>query len=224
MNTLLVLCMAAMPLANAAQGVEVRAAAPPAIDGATPTSPIPPNTLVQTREQLSRLTQPLDNATQALQIGFLKLKRVCEYGLHEKTASGAVEAYATLIGDRPREELAAVQQALEKIQAEYRQTSRISKNASCRYAPALQFFSAACRGFYEDSDRLNMADQAAQRLIAQTQERLKLYGQYELLERQGCSRAGFTLKLWANEEKNLWPILMGSPAAFKSVLPSPNEN
>jgi hypothetical protein len=183
-----------------------------------------PNALVQLREQLSVLTQPSENATQALQIGFLKLRRVCDYGLHEKPAQSGTEGDTRLVGDRPSDDLPAVQRALEKIKNQYRQSSRIGKNASCKYAPALQFFSAACQGYYEDSDRLTLTDQAAQRLIAQTQERLRLYGQYEVLERQGCTRSGFTQKLWANEEKNLWPLLMGAPALFKSLLPIASEN
>ena len=223
-QTLIALWLAFAPVAHAVQGLDGRATASPAVDGEAPATPKAGTAVASVREQLSRLTQPSDNATQALQIGFLKLKRVCDYGLNEKPAPIATEVDAKLVGDRQREDLANVQRALEKIESEYRQSSRITKNASCKYAPALQLFSAACRGFYEDNDRLTLADQAAQRLVAQTQERLKLYGQYEALERQGCVRAGFTQKLWTNEEKYLWPILLRAPDVFKSLLPSNNEN
>lgn len=224
-QTLIALWLAFAPVAHAVQGLDGSATASPAADGETPATPKAGTAVASVREQLSRLTQPSDNATQALQIGFLKLKRVCDYGLNEKPAPIATEVDATkLVGDRQREDLANVQRALEKIESAYRQSSRITKNASCKYAPALQLFSAACRGFYEDSDRLTLADQAAQRLVAQSQERLKLYGQYEALERQGCVRAGFTQKLWTNEEKYLWPILLRAPDVFKSLLPSNNEN
>jgi hypothetical protein len=224
-QTLIALWLAFAPVAHAVQGLDGRATASPAVDGEAPATPKAGTAVASVREQLSRLTQPSDNATQALQIGFLKLKRVCDYGLNEKPAPIATEVEATkLVGDRQREDLANVQRALEKIETEYRQSSRITKNASCKYAPALQLFSAACRGFYEDNDRLTLADQAAQRLVAQTQERLKLYGQYEALERQGCVRAGFTQKLWTNEEKYLWPILLRAPDVFKSLLPSDTEN
>lgn len=178
----------------------------------------------QMREQFSRLTRPSDNATQALQTGFVKLKRVCDYGLHEKTASTGTEGDLRMAGERPLQELASVQRALEQIGNAYRQASRITKNASCKYAPVLQYLTQSCRGFYEDSDRLMVAGQAAQRLVSQTRERLKLYGQYEVLELQGCTRAGFTQKLWANEEKYLWPMVMGAPAVFKALLPSASEN
>ncbi|MDH4482385.1 MAG: hypothetical protein QE279_06720 [Rhodoferax sp.] len=223
-QALLALWLAASSGAYAAQEAGMRAAATPTLEIEGSSAPVPPNSTAFVREKLVRLTQPSDKATRALQIGYLKLKRVCDYSLHEKPAQSGAYGDASFVGDRKREDLAAVQQALEKVQSDYRQNSRITKNASCKYAPALQLFSAACRGFYDDSDRLAVADQAAYRLITQAQERLALYGQYQALEQQGCTRAGFNMKLWANEEKNLWPILASAPTVFKSLLPSATEN
>ncbi len=223
-QALLALWLAASSGAYAAQEAGMRAAATPILGSEVTSAPVPSSNVAQARENLVRLTQPSMNATRALQIGFLKIKRVCDYGLREKPSHNAVDADAVFIGERKREDLAVLQQTLENIQSDYRQTSRITKNASCKYAPALQLFSAACRGFYEDSDRLAVADQAAQRLITQAQERLALYGQYQVLEQQGCIRARFNMKLWANEEKNLWPILISAPAVFKLLLPSAVEH
>lgn len=180
------------------------------------------------REKLGQWVQPFDKATQALHIGFWKLKRVCDYGLHESAAPtltpAQAEADSKLISARAHDELGAVKRSLDHLADDYRQNSRVSKHAACKYLPALPLLSAACQGFQEDSERLAVADQAAKRLVTQAQERLSLYAQYGELERQGCTRAGFTMKLWANEEKYLWPLLLGAPTVFKSMLTISAEN
>ena len=173
----------------------------------------------QAREKIQRLTGPSDASTQALQSGFVKLKRLCEFGTSTQSNT---EYDPPLIAARTRNELSVLTRSLEKVTNDFRQTSRISTLASCKFIPALLLLSGACQGFQEDMQRVQEAEQAAKRLVAQAQTRLDLYDQYLELEHQGCTRPGFARKLWASEEANLWPLLLEAPSVFKlSLHPQP---
>ena len=169
------------------------------------------------REKIQSLRGPSDASTQALRSGFVKLKRLCEYG---SATPSAVGDEPPLISLRTRGELSRLARALEQAADLYRQKSRVSTQASCQYLPALLSYSGACQGYFDDSARLKLAGEAATQLVAQAQERLDLYDRYLALEHQGCTREGFAKKLWASEEAHLWPLLMEAPAAFKLFLPT----
>jgi len=173
------------------------------------------------RDKLRRLTEPSEASTQALQAGFLKLKRLCEYG---SSAPNNAPYDPPLIGVQTRNELALLARTLEKVTNDFRQTSRITTQGRCTLLPPLLLMGDACRGFKDDQQVLKYADQTAKRLITQAQTRLDLYDQYLELEHQGCTRPGFARKLWASEESNLWPLLLEAPAAFKQYFSTAATN
>lgn len=219
-HTLLLLWVAYASTALAAQSVTVQAS-DIRVFGSKPAEPEEPIASRSAREAIQRLTGPSEAATQTLQSGFLKLKRLCEYGRSNPPASDIELPPMT---PKAREELTILARSLERITSDYQKSSRISTQANCRYLPMMLLSGSACQGFKEDTERLRTAEQTASRLVSLAQDRLKLYDQYVELERQGCTRTGFARKLWASEESNLWPLLMEAPAAFQQFLPTAPAN
>jgi len=219
-HTLLLMWMAFAAAAFASQSIPAVVGSDAVNRASTPDTD-EPSVSKQAREKLRRLTGPSDASTQALQSGFVKLKRLCEFGT---STQNNTDYNPPLIAARTRNELSLLTRSLEKVTNDYRQTSRISTLASCKFMPALLLLSGACQGFQEDTQRLQQAEQSAKRLVAQAQVRLDLYDQYLELEHQGCTRPGFARKLWASEEANLWPLLLEAPSVFKLSLPPQPAN
>jgi hypothetical protein len=173
------------------------------------------------REKIQSLTGPSEASTLALRGGYLKLKRLCEFG---STTPSTAPYEPPLISPKTRGELSQLTRTLEQVTDAYRQKSRVSAQGSCQFLPKLLVYSGACQGYFEDSARLKGANEAAQQLVSQARERLDLYDRYLELEHRGCTRDGFARRLWASEESNLWPLLLEVPAAFKQYLPSPRAD
>ena len=173
------------------------------------------------REKIQSLTGPSEASTLALRGGYIKLKRLCEFG---STTPSTAHYDPPLISPKTRAELTRLTRTLEQVTDAYRQKSRVTTQAGCQFLPALLSYSGACQGYFDDSARLKAASEAAQQLAAQAQERLDLYDRYLELEHRGCTRDGFARRLWASEESNLWPLLLEVPAAFKVYLPTPRAD
>lgn len=180
----------------------------------------PPNA----REKMLRLAQASDVATEELRGGFNKLKRLCEYTAGAKPSQPESAKGDAFISLQTRSDLREVKISLDRILVDYKKNSHVTQSAGCKYLPAFFARSGTCQRFQKDSERLADAELLAGQASRQALERLELYDQYWQLERQGCTRPGFALKLWSIEDRNLWPLLLNAPNTLKSMLPSAAEN
>jgi hypothetical protein len=175
-------------------------------------------TLRETRNLLDSYLKPSVQATRELQSGLQRLSRVCEMGKpapqgHERSLidlkSQVKSAHVELMG---------VELNLQQVLNAYTQNSRITRLQACRYVPTFVPLSFTCEGFRQDTNRLVMAENSTRQLVNEARQRLDFYDQLMSLESRGCTRAGFTMKLWETEQTYLWPTLTGFPGFLGTVL------
>lgn len=171
------------------------------------------------RKRLDTQVQPPSQATKELQNGYQKLNRVCTLG--KSPSPPPMASLLDLSGetDKARLQLRGVELALQQVLKDYAQNSRITRLSACRYVPSFVPLSFTCEGFREDRARLDLATQTVQKLVSEANQRLDLYEQIGQLELRGCTRPGFSLKLWETEQSYLWPTLVDSPNLFRALLP-----
>lgn len=175
--------------------------------------------LVDIRQRIARHLQPSSQATRELQSGYQKLNRVCATG--KASAPVFTTSLPELSGltARARGQLNSAELDLQKVLGDFTQNSRLSRLSACRYVPRFVPLSFTCEGFRQDSARLDLAKEAIQQLVGEAHQRLDLYEQFAQLELQGCTRPGFSLRLWETEQIYLWPTLRDSPGFFRALLP-----
>ncbi|PUE11078.1 hypothetical protein B9Z51_01760 [Limnohabitans sp. T6-5] len=169
--------------------------------------------------KFSKNVQAASQATQELQNGFSKLQRLCTYGndIPASSSSQVMDVLAPLTA-KAQSDLANVQAGLQSTAKTFSQSSRITKNSYCRYVPPFGPLAFVCEGFRYDSAKLHLASRDMQIITADAHQRLYLYEQFVKLEEQGCTRAGFTMKLWETETTFLWPVVLQAPVVFKTTL------
>jgi hypothetical protein len=175
--------------------------------------------LVDLKKRFDGHLQPASRATRELQSGYQKLTRMC--GIGKPALPAQVASLLELPGKtaKARLELKAVEVNLQQVLKDYAQNSRITKLNACRFVPIFAPLSFTCDGFRQDRARLDLATEVAQNLLSEARQRLDLYEQFGQLEIRGCSRPGFSLKLWETEQTYLWSSLTDSPSFFRTLLP-----
>lgn len=162
---------------------------------------------------------PADNVLQDLKAGLRKLQRLCSVAdvkrMPENTANAEASqklqtqwALATIT-------LTRVRQQTSEVFAGFERDSRMRTNQACQLAPS---WLPGCGGYLEDQKLLEAASLAANRLFEEAAQRLEFYSKYAELESTGCTRKGFTQRLWQTEERYLWPLVTGAPAYFDKWL------
>lgn len=192
--------------------------APPSAPPFAQASSSPAVSLRETRNLLDTYLKPSSQATRELQSGLQRLSRVCEMGKpapqgHERSLidlkSQLKSAHVELMG---------VELNLQQVLNAYTQNSRITRLQACRYVPTFVPLSFTCEGFRQDSARLAVAEKSSLQLVNEARQRLDFYDQLMSLEIRGCTRTGFTMKLWETEQTYLWPTLTGFPGFLGTVL------
>jgi hypothetical protein len=192
--------------------------APPSGPPFAQASSSPAVSLRETRNLLDTYLKPSSQATRELQSGLQRLGRVCELGKpapqgHERSLielkSQVKSAHVELMG---------VELNLQQVLNAYTQNSRITRLQACRYVPTFVPLSFTCEGFRQDSARLAVAEKSSLLLVNEARQRLDFYDQLMSLEIRGCTRTGFTMKLWETEQTYLWPTLTGFPGFLGTVL------
>jgi hypothetical protein len=174
--------------------------------------------LRETRNLLDTYLKPSVQATRELQSGLLRLSRVCEMG---RPVPQGLERSLTDLRSQVKTaqiDLMGVELNLQQVLNAYTQNSRITRLQACRYVPTFVPLSFTCEGFRQDSTRLVMAESSTRQLVNEARQRLDFYEQLMNLESRGCTRTGFTMKLWETEQTYLWPTLIGFQSLLGTVL------
>jgi hypothetical protein len=190
--------------------------APPATFSQAPSSS--QASLRETRNLLDTYLKPSVQATRELQSGLQRLSRVCEMG---RPMPQGLEPSLTDLRSQVKTaqiDLMGVELHLQQVLKAYTQNSRITRLQACRYVPTFVPLSFTCEGFRQDSTRLGIAENSTRQLVNEARQRLDFYEQLMNLESRGCTRTGFTMKLWETEQTYLWPTLTGFPSLLGTLL------
>jgi hypothetical protein len=215
------LCLAAFVLAALGCSVVFSKDLPQALslpDAATGSPQGKALSLEAFRQRITNRLQPATQATRELQSGYQKLNRVCAIGKSPPPALTPSLPQMSGLTARARSQLNSTELALQQVLADFTQNSRLTRLSACRYVPSFVPLSFTCEGFRQDSARLDTAKEAIQKLVGEAHQRLDLYEQFAQLELQGCTRPGFSWRLWETEQVYLWPTVTDSPVFFRALL------
>jgi len=172
-------------------------------------------------QTLENYLAPTRQVVQELQSGLSRLDRMCSYGLpNSQPVSTKLDLVASQLS-MAREQLLDVQSQIGLALTDFRQKSSLATASYCRFVPDFSVVGFSCQAYRQDAIKVASVVRIADQLTADAALRIDLYEKYLQLEARGCTRTGFTQKLWQSEQSLLWPLVQQSPVFFKRQLALP---
>jgi len=146
-----------------------------------------------------------------------KIEQACQYTkppkeFHQNSSSDLISRVESA-KQALYEQRAIVNQALERFRIEH----KIADN-SCETLPNFLRLSAECRQFQLDKQKYELVSQAALSYFGESLDRYSSYVSAYRLESRGCTRSGFSAKLWAAEQQYIVPKLKDSGSTLAKML------
>jgi hypothetical protein len=179
---------------------------------------------VQVQEKIKSLLDPVSGLNSELQLGLQRIERTCAIIANNKliesrqNITNAEQVYQQKLS----EDLATAKETWVDLKLQVkttlgqRQQSLSSSNLKCD-ASKLNA-SDACKLQRAQSENLTTVAVASDYFYQEFFERLRSYEKSLALEAKGCTRPGFTQRLWTAEKTHLMPAFTTSAQAFMGLL------
>jgi len=178
--------------------------------------------LLHVKESLDRFMQPEIGLAQEIKSGLIKLENVCKAMNNATTIDTLANAQLSkVIFDKTtvaREQLKLTAQKTEQSVQLYRKQFQAGTNQYCSTLPDVLRLTGQCKTYHLESEMLELVEKRAQIYYSDVLERYRSYELAIELESKGCTRRGFTEKLWRAETEHMVPRLERADSIFNELL------
>jgi len=185
----------------------------------------PPNSQA-TQEQIKGLIDPVRGLNAEIRAGLVKIEQTCAIISKAKvneakqvSLSSPEVKSSTLRADVNAARQVALQQSqafMASIEGARQQLSQQVK--TCEGLPTLMNNNEACSATRTNSEILQKVNEAGSYFYAEALGRFSSYEHAFDLEINGCTRPGFSMRLWAAEKTHLVPSLKTSAQSFVEIF------
>lgn len=186
----------------------------------------PKLSVLEIDKQIKTLIDPVRGLNNDIRAGLQKIEQTCNIIAKSKldetkrTALTNADPQTAVL----RSEINSAKQiTVDQSDAitKYVQESRIklaSQSKSCDGLGSLLKTSEACNNYKMASEALNHVNDAAVYYYGEALARFSSYESAYELEQKGCTRAGFSSRLWAAEQTHLMPAMRNSSQTLVELL------
>jgi hypothetical protein len=178
----------------------------------------------QLQEKINEMLDPVRGLNSDLQIGLQRIEQTCAI----ISKSKLIEANQKLSGtdqvnlQKLSEDLSTAKESLVELRRLVKRNIAIRKQAIATSPQKCDLTrlntTEICKLQQAQSENINAVSDASDYYYQEALERLKNYDKAQELESRGCTRPGFTFRLWISEKTHLMPTLDTSAVTFTELL------
>lgn len=181
-----------------------------------------PKEIKQAKESLDQFMQPESGLAQEIKSGLVKIERICKtissQGANDTPPpvpqSKAIVEKTKIAKDQLRYFSQKTEQAIQY----HRKQQQEGGNKFCAALPEALRVAGQCKAYQLENDLIELIDKRSQIYYADVLERYRSYDSAVEMEGRGCTRPGFTERLWRAELEHMLPRLERADAVFNELL------
>jgi len=178
----------------------------------------------QVQEKINEMLDPVRGLNSDLQIGLQRIERTCSIISKSKLIESKQKLSGTDLVNLQNlsEDLSMAKESLAELRRLVKSNIAIRQQALTKTAQKCDSTKLStteiCQLQQAQIETITAVSDASDYYYQEALERLKNYEKSQELEFKGCTRPGFTFRLWTSEKTHLLPTLNSSSVTFTEML------